>query len=100
MTVRRDPEGAEPHILNELADFAGKDVLEIGSGEGRLTWRYAEWARSVYGIDASATAVADARVALAEHPHLRSRVTFHVLDVTAVAPPANAFDVALLAWSL
>lgn len=100
MTVRRDPEGAEPRILDELADFAGKDVLEIGSGEGRLTWRYAERARSVYGIDASASAVAEARTALAEQPQLRSRVTFEAMDVTAAAPPASSFDVALLAWSL
>lgn len=100
MTVRRDPEGAEPRVLDELADLAGKDVLEIGSGEGRLTWRYAERARSVYGIDASASAVAVARVALAEHPRLRGRVTFEMMDVTATAPPAAAFDVALLAWSL
>ena len=100
MTVRRDPEGAEPRILDELADFAGKDVLEIGSGEGRLTWRYAERARSVYGIDASSAAVAKARAELAEQRQLRSRVTFEVMDVTATAPPAAAFDVALLAWSL
>lgn len=100
MTVARDPEGAEPRVLGELADFAGKDVLEIGSGEGRLTWRYAERARSVHGIDASETAVALARTALDEHPHLRARVTFEAMDVTASAPPAATFDAALLAWSL
>lgn len=100
MTVARDPEGAEPRVLGELADFTGKDVLEIGSGEGRLTWRYAERTRSVYGIDADKASVAAAHVALAEHPHLRSRVTFEVMDVAATAPPAGAFDVALLAWSL
>lgn len=98
MTVLRDPEGAEPRVLSELVDFADKDVLEIGSGEGRLTWRYAERARSVLGLDASAEAVATAREALPAH--LRERVRFEVADVTATAPPPAAFDVALLAWSL
>lgn len=100
MTVARDPEGAEPRALGELVDFAGKDVLEIGSGEGRLTWRYAARACSVYGIDADEASVAAACVALAEHPDLHARVTFQVCDVTVTAPPASAFDVALLAWSL
>lgn len=98
MTVVRDPEGAEPRILDELFDFTDKDVLEIGSGGGRLTWRYAERARSVLGLDAQASSVAAAREALPVH--LRSRITFAVADVTATAPPASAFDVALLAWSL
>ncbi len=98
MTVLRDPEGAEPRALGELVDFTGKDVLEIGSGEGRLTWRYAERARSVLGLDASAKSVAAAREALPAH--LRERVRFEVADVTATEPPAAAFDVALLAWSL
>ncbi len=98
MTVLRDPEGAEPRVLGELVDFTGKDVLEIGSGEGRLTWRYAERARSVLGLDVSRSAVAAARDTLPTH--LRERVRFEVADVTATAPPASAFDVALLAWSL
>jgi cyclopropane fatty-acyl-phospholipid synthase-like methyltransferase len=32
-----DPEGVETRAIRELIDFAGKDVLEIGCGEGRMT---------------------------------------------------------------
>ena len=36
-----DPEGVETRVLHDLVDFRGKDVLEIGCGDGRMTWRYA-----------------------------------------------------------
>ena len=32
-----DYEGVETRATRELIDFAGKDVLEIGCGEGRMT---------------------------------------------------------------
>jgi hypothetical protein len=44
MAVRIDPEGNEAHSLFDLADLAGQRVLKIGSGTGRLTWRYVRWA--------------------------------------------------------
>lgn len=98
MTALRDPEGNETRILHQLADFTGKDVLEIGCGDGRLTWRYAETARSVLGLDPSATAIEAARKALPER--LRPKIRFQAADVTAAELPAKSFDVALLAWSL
>ena len=39
-----DPEGAELAALGKLVDFAGLHVLEVGCGDGRLTWRYADGA--------------------------------------------------------
>jgi cyclopropane fatty-acyl-phospholipid synthase-like methyltransferase len=50
MTVLRDPEQAETRAIHELVEFAGMDVLEVGCGDGRLTWRYAERTRSVLAI--------------------------------------------------
>jgi cyclopropane fatty-acyl-phospholipid synthase-like methyltransferase len=41
MTVRTDPEGNETDTLFDLVDLGGAHVLEIGAGDGRLTWRYA-----------------------------------------------------------
>jgi len=41
MVIRTDPENNETRALFDLADFKSKRVLEIGCGDGRLTWRYA-----------------------------------------------------------
>ena len=98
MAFLLDPEGAESRVLRDLASFAGKDVLEVGCGDGRLTWRYAAAARSVLGVDPKADAVARA---VADTPDsLRGRVSFLAADVTTCTLPAGAFDVAVLAWSL
>ena len=42
MQIREDPENNETRALLNLVDFSGADVLEIGCGDGRLTYRYAE----------------------------------------------------------
>jgi PAS domain S-box-containing protein len=49
-----DPEQAETRIINQLIDFAGVDVLDVGCGDGLLTWRFAGPARSVLGLDPEA----------------------------------------------
>ena len=51
MTIRRDPDNTEIRALLDLVDFSGKHVLEIGSGDGRLTWRYADAAAHVTGVE-------------------------------------------------
>ena len=51
MTIRSDPENNEIRALGDLVDFSGKHVLEIGCGDGRLTWRYAEAAAHVTAIE-------------------------------------------------
>jgi ArsR family transcriptional regulator len=96
--MNTDPEGAETVALTAVADLRGKRVLEIGSGDGRLTWRYAGAAAEVLGIDTDEERVAAARAATP--PSLRDRVRFEVADVAGLAAPRSRFDVALLAWSL
>lgn len=96
--VTLDPEEAETRAIHDLVDFSGKDVLEIGCGDGRLTQRFAAEARSVLGVDLDADGIALARALLPEP--LRSNVTFQVADVTSAALPASAFDVVVFAWSL
>ena len=46
MIGRIDPEEVETRVIHDLIDFVGKDVLEIGCGEGRMTWRFADVAAS------------------------------------------------------
>jgi ubiquinone/menaquinone biosynthesis C-methylase UbiE len=101
MSLSFDPERNEIDALLELAgNLQGRRVLEIGAGNGRLTWRYAAQAGQVLGIDPKAGQVARA---LEEMPKdLRNRVTFlegGIEDYQHVhqEPP---FDIALMSWSL
>ncbi len=98
MTVFRDPEQAETRVIHELVEFSGKDVLEVGCGDGRLTWRFADRARSVLALDPNAGAIEQARASLP--PHLKRVVTFRVGDMLTADPPSAAFDVVVLSWSL
>jgi 2-polyprenyl-3-methyl-5-hydroxy-6-metoxy-1,4-benzoquinol methylase len=41
MTNELDPEGVESRTLLQAADFNNARVLEVGSGDGRLAFRYA-----------------------------------------------------------
>lgn len=98
MAVTRDPEQEETRVLHDLVDFTGKDVLEIGCGDGRFTWRYAGRARSVLALDSDPVAIAQARAGLSAH--LRDRVRLAVDDITTAEVPPDTFDVVVLSWSL
>ncbi len=97
MTVLIDPERAEQKHLYQLADFTKKRALEIGCGDGRLTWQYAGSAGRVTGIDLHAD---DLRVATIDCPaDLRETVTFARADAIRLPFAKQAFDLAILAWS-
>jgi 2-polyprenyl-3-methyl-5-hydroxy-6-metoxy-1,4-benzoquinol methylase len=93
-----DPEGVETRAIRDLIDFADKDVLEIGCGDGRMTRRYADLARSVLAIDPDGDVVAVAR---AQTPDaLRDRVEFRQAGNDDVVLADGAFDVVILSWSI
>ena len=99
MAIRVDPENNETRALFDMANFSGQHVLEIGCGDGRLTWRYADKAARVTAIDPAAKQIALAREQLPGQ--LRDRIEFHTItfeDFAASAP--SAFDIVILAWSL
>lgn len=98
MGVTIDPEETETRVLHELVDFANKDVVEIGCGDGRMTWRYAGVTRSVLGLDPNEDRISEARQRTPDT--VRPIVGFRVCDVQSVGLPAEGFDVAILSWSL
>jgi ubiquinone/menaquinone biosynthesis C-methylase UbiE len=73
-------------------------VLELGCGDGRLTFRYADEAASVLAVDPDAEAIEQARRALPKK--LANTVTFAVCAAEEVDVPAASFDLALFSWSL
>ena len=98
MGVLKDPEGNETKHLRRFVEPRGKRVLEIGCGDGRLTWRYARQAKSVAGIDLERD---ELRVAMIERPSdLESRAAFLQADSIHLPFASNQFDRAVFAWSL
>ena len=98
MTFQKDPEHNETKNLKKFADFTDKRVLEIGCGEGRLTWRYAARATFVAGVDSDIDAL---RVAAYDRPsELENKVHFASAQAEHLPFRKETFDIALLSWSL
>jgi ubiquinone/menaquinone biosynthesis C-methylase UbiE len=98
MTFQKDPEKTESKFLHKLVDFANKHILEIGCGEGRLTWRYAKSARRVTAIDPDLDSL---RVAYHDMSFsLRKTTTLACASALSLPFPHERFDIALLSWSL
>jgi len=97
MTVQKDPEGTEIRHLAGSSVFEDQNLLEIGCGEGRLTWRVAPLSGRLTGIDPQADAL---RVAAAECPaELRETVKFVRASALDLPFPHETFDIAILSWS-
>jgi predicted RNA methylase len=112
MPIQLDPEDSETTALLDYADFTDKYVLEIGCGDGRLTWRYADRAARVIAIDPDADRIA---TAIKDTPAtLKDRVEFQVNSIeefslakglgtngnSQLQPSQGLFDVVFMSWSL
>lgn len=100
MTVRLDPEGTEIKAIRNLVDFNDRRVLEVGCGDGRLTWRYAEEPSHVLAIDPDQERIMEARSECP--PSLKDKVEFEVstLQDRPFRTGQSAWDIVLLSWSL
>jgi ubiquinone/menaquinone biosynthesis C-methylase UbiE len=98
MPLQRDPEGFEKKILQKYAEFVNKRVLEVGCGEGRLTWKYAGAPALTIGFDPDHDAL---RIARADRPYdLQKNVHFANANASNIPFSKETFDIAVLAWSL
>ena len=99
MSILLDPEGNEISVLFDLyPNWAGKSVLEIGSGDGRLTWRFAGKTARVVAIEPDADKHA---AALENRPRGMRHIEFFNLGLDEFARSnTEKFDMALLSWSL
>jgi len=98
MSLQKDPEDKERKTLHRFVDFTNKRVLEIGCGEGRLTWQYAKTTHSTMAIDLDADAL---RVASIDRPYdLTDKVHFSRAESEHLPFSKETFDIAILAWSL
>jgi 2-polyprenyl-3-methyl-5-hydroxy-6-metoxy-1,4-benzoquinol methylase len=93
-----DPELAHLGALRRLADFRGRDVLELGCGDGRLTVDIAIDAARVLAFDSDAEAVGNARRSLP--PELSRRVEYRVASGCEIELAPRSFDITVFSWSL
>ena len=78
--------------------LAGADVLEIGCGDGRLTFLLARAAATVVAIDPDAAAIALARRRAAAEGV--DKVRFRVAPAHRPGVGRERFDTAIFTWSL
>jgi len=98
MTLQKDPEQNESKHLHESAAFSNKRVLEVGCGEGRMTWKYAKATHHTVGIDLD---IASLRVAKVDRPYALEHKAHFACTASEYLPfPRETFDIAILAWSL
>ncbi|MGH3077363.1 MAG: class I SAM-dependent methyltransferase [Gaiellaceae bacterium] len=98
MAGRIDPEGVEMAALVELAPVDGLRVLEVGCGDGRLTFQVAPAAASVLAVDLDEERIEKARRSMPAE--LAEKVTFAAQGAAEVDVPRHSFDLALFSWSL
>lgn len=98
MEIVRDPEGKEIEYLENMGKLAGQRVIEIGAGEGRMTWRYAPMADSVVAIDPDHERIIEAVRTCPEK--LSPKVHFARAKSQRLPFRDENFDVAVFAWSL
>ena len=98
MPATVDPDLVEPATIRELVELNGLRVLDVGCGDGRLSFVCAREGADVLGFDPDEEVVAIAR---AETPRvLRKRLRFEVAHAREIELPKGEFDLALFSWSL
>lgn len=91
--MQRDPENKESKTLQQFADFSGKQTLEVGCGEGRLTWKYAKLAQRVvaFDIDHDALRIAQADALINSSQH----VLFFNASAKRIPLKRRSFDIVI-----
>ncbi len=93
-----DRAGVIEAAMRRVADWAGRDVLDIGCGTGFHLPRFARTARSVVGVEPHPTLVDRARQRLAAGRHT-DRVCVVAATAAATGRPAGSVDVAHARWA-
>jgi ubiquinone/menaquinone biosynthesis C-methylase UbiE len=97
MPVRDDPEGIELKTLLKQVTLKGKEVLELGCGDGRLTYMYFDRAKKVVAIDPLTSSI---KIAKKNLPRGSPMPEFRVGRAEKLTFPDASFDVAFFTWSL
>jgi 2-polyprenyl-3-methyl-5-hydroxy-6-metoxy-1,4-benzoquinol methylase len=91
-------EGFEPRLIEHFVSLRQKRVLEIGCGDGRLTFQYAPRASSVLAIDPDRPSIDEA--VIQQRMWGDSNIDFRVASIERLPAVGAPFDVAVFSWSL
>lgn len=84
-------ERIERELILELAgDVMGRDVLDVGCGDGELALALADNGANVIGIDSSSAMIEAARIRARRH---EMNITFEIARAEHLPFPAERFDV-------
>jgi 2-polyprenyl-3-methyl-5-hydroxy-6-metoxy-1,4-benzoquinol methylase len=100
MSIQLDVEGRETDALFDLVDLEGKDVLEVGCGDGRLTWRYLGGTARVTAIDPFAESIDRAKRSMPDAAVGKVDLRAVSFEDFASQTRPSTFDVVILSWSL
>lgn len=99
MALAIDPKGAEIRALEQVTNWRGKEVLEVGCGSGRLTLRLARLGtKTIHAFDPDARSIATAKKNLPKR--FASCIDYRVGHAEHLNHPAERFDVVIFAWAL
>jgi ubiquinone/menaquinone biosynthesis C-methylase UbiE len=93
-----DPEGIEAKTILRHVPFEGRNVLEIGCGDGRLTFGYARTAKRAVGVDPELTSIQRARKKIPKD--LAGKLHFQQGKGEELKFPDESFDIVFFSWSL
>jgi protein-L-isoaspartate O-methyltransferase len=88
----------EVRLIERHTPLRGRRILEIGSGDGRLTREFAHLANTVVAIEPDAEAVMEARRLTAEAGI--TNVSFRVGEAERMRVGSAPFDLVLFSWAL
>ena len=92
------PPGVEVRMIQRFTRLDGKRILEIGSGDGRLTLQLARVAASVLAVEPDGAQLGVARRAAVSAGI--NNIAFRVSSATTLRLPKTRFDAAVFSWSL
>ena len=98
MATEVDPARVMPDAILQAADLRNARILEVGAGDGRLTFQYASQPKSVVGIDITELDIGSALGT--PRMEIRGQVQFLCASATALPFSAEQFEIVLLASSL
>jgi 2-polyprenyl-3-methyl-5-hydroxy-6-metoxy-1,4-benzoquinol methylase len=91
-------EGVELRLIERFVSLRRKRVLEVGCGDGRLTFQVAPIAASVLAIDPDRPSIDEA--VWQQRRRGIANIDFQLGSIERLSARGAPFDVALFSWSL